>query len=87
MGSFVYVLESERDRRLYIGITHDVASQLKRHNAGGVFSTRYRRPLKLLGSKQFEMFSRAREAEVRLKQFKDPTRVRTWIRSESSWWA
>ena len=78
---FVYVLQSEGDGKLYIGVTKDLKVRVKRHNAGGVQSTKYRRPLKLIGSKSFDSFAEAREKEVSLKRFKDPSRVRAWILS------
>ena len=81
MQHFVYVLESERDGKLYIGVTKDIASRLKKHEAGGVTSTKSRRPFRLLGSREFGSFAEAREAEVLLKRFKDSTRVRSWISS------
>jgi len=79
MSWHVYVLESQLDRNLYTGITQDVASRLKRHNAGGVASTRRRRPFILVGSRRFGSFAKARQTELMLKQWKDPDRVRTWI--------
>ena len=82
MATFVYVLESEQDKKLYIGITDSVAARLKYHQQGRVRSTKSRRPLKLIGSKLFSSFAEARHAEVMLKNFKNPQRVRAWISSE-----
>ena len=79
MEHVVYVLESDRDGRLYIGVTRDVSSRIKRHNAGRVPSTTHRRPLRLVGTRPFHSFAEARAAEVQLKCFKDPARVRAWI--------
>ena len=43
----VYALKSEKDGRLYIGMSCDVESRLKEHNCGRVRSTRTRRPFKI----------------------------------------
>lgn len=43
---FVYILKSEKDKKLYTGYTNDLKKRLKDHNAGVVTSTKYRIPLK-----------------------------------------
>lgn len=48
MSYFVYALQSERDGRLYIGMTRDVQKRLRQHNAGRIQSTRFYRPYVLL---------------------------------------
>lgn len=45
---WVYVLESEKDIQRYIGFTKDIKNRLSQHYLGQVFSTKYRRPLKLI---------------------------------------
>jgi len=79
MDYSVYVLESVKDGRLYIGVTQSVQDRISYHNRGRVRSTKGRRPFRLLGSKTFDSFRAARAAEVLLKRFKDPVRVRSWI--------
>jgi putative endonuclease len=44
---YTYVLLSEVDGRFYIGATHDL-KRVEKHVAGGVISTAYRRPLRLV---------------------------------------
>ena len=80
---FIYVLQSDKDEKLYIGISQDVTNRLKRHNMGLVRSTKGRRPFHLVGCKLLSSFEEARSAEVRLKAFKDPARVCAWITAES----
>lgn len=41
----IYVLFSEKDHLLYIGYTTDVEARVRKHNEGGVKSTKGRRPL------------------------------------------
>ncbi len=45
---YVYVLQSEKDARLYTGCTKDLKKRKQLHDEGRVESTRARRPLKLV---------------------------------------
>ena len=45
---FVYVLQSEKDSKFYIGYTTDLCRRLDQHNDGKTPSTAHRRPLKLI---------------------------------------
>lgn len=45
---YVYILKSEKDGNLYIGFTNNLKKRLLKHNSGKVFSTKNRRPLKLI---------------------------------------
>lgn len=45
---YVYVLLSEEDNLFYTGYTSDLKNRLELHNAGKVFSTKNRTPLRLI---------------------------------------
>jgi putative endonuclease len=60
---FVYVLRSQRDGALYIGLTQDVARRLQQHNRGHQRSTRVRQPFALVLSERFETRDAARARE------------------------
>ncbi len=45
---FVYLLQSEEDKRTYVGCTKNFENRLKLHNSGQVKATRNRRPLQML---------------------------------------
>ena len=45
---YVYVLKSLKDGRFYTGYTNDFQRRLNEHKRGTVFSTKSRRPLKLV---------------------------------------
>ncbi len=45
---FVYVLQSLKDYNLYTGFTSDLKKRFEKHKLGNVFSTKNRRPLKLI---------------------------------------
>jgi len=64
---YVYVLLSERDGNIYIGITNDLERRLKQHNRGGNLSTKYRTPLKLIQKEQYKNRIEARQREKFLK--------------------
>ena len=64
---FVYVLESLKDKKLYIGMTENVELRLLRHNQGKVPSTKYRRPLLLLHTEEYPDRKQARKREKFLK--------------------
>jgi putative endonuclease len=59
---FVYILQSAKDGRTYVGHTKDLEKRLAEHNAGRVSSTAYRRPLKLI---KYEKFDSAKVAKLR----------------------
>ena len=66
---FVYILQSLRDDRTYVGYTNNLDERLKRHNAGLVPATRHRTPLKLIYSEQFETAKEAKEREKYYKKW------------------
>ena len=45
---YVYVLRSLVDQQFYVGLTSDLASRLRLHNAGLVSSTKLRAPFELV---------------------------------------
>jgi putative endonuclease len=45
---YTYILESQRDKDLYVGWTDDLKNRFSEHNKGRVRATKYRRPLKLI---------------------------------------
>lgn len=59
----VYVLLSERDGRTYVGSTNDLERRLASHNNGLVTATKYRTPLKVVYTENFESESEARSKE------------------------
>ncbi|MFC1703720.1 GIY-YIG nuclease family protein [Candidatus Omnitrophota bacterium] len=51
---YVYILESKKCNRLYIGFTEDVATRLKQHNRGENRSTKAYRPWKLVRVEEYK---------------------------------
>ena len=48
MGYYVYVLQSQSDGKMYTGYTKDLSKRLQEHTKGRVYSTKNRKPLKLI---------------------------------------
>lgn len=59
---YVYVLHSEKDRKLYTGFSNDLKNRIRYHELGKVASTKDRRPLKLI---YYEAYLQEEDAESR----------------------
>ena len=62
-----YVLKSIKDGKRYIGFTNNLTQRTKKHNRGGVASTKKRIPLKVIHAEQFETREEAEKSERFLK--------------------
>ena len=71
---YVYVLFSEKDKKLYIGYSSDVYRRLEQHNSGLNTSTAPRRPFRLI---YFEAHILASDALRRESYFKTSSGKRT----------
>ena len=67
---FVYILQSERTGRFYIGQTQDVEDRVRRHNAGTQAGTKGHLPWQLVRVESFETreLAYAREREIKAKK-------------------
>jgi len=59
----VYILQSLKNGRYYIGCTSDLKSRLVKHNKGHVLSTRPYRPWRLVYQERYNTLSAARKRE------------------------
>jgi len=64
---YVYVLQSLKDKKLYIGYSSNLKRRLKEHKTGGSRSTKCRLPFKLL---YYESHTSEKDARRREKYFK-----------------
>ena len=48
MFFYTYVLESQKDRKLYVGVTNNLDRRLEEHKRGYNFSTKFRLPFKVI---------------------------------------
>ncbi|MEX2514762.1 MAG: GIY-YIG nuclease family protein [Candidatus Paceibacterota bacterium] len=68
---YVYVLKSQKDKKLYIGVTEDLKRRFAEHQNGENRSTKHRRPFTLVYYEAFRAKVDAHERERKLKQFKN----------------
>ena len=66
----VYILESEKSGRYYIGSTDNINRRIKEHNLGKVVSTKNIRPWKIKIFIECDTLTEARSSEYRLKKYK-----------------
>lgn len=66
----IYILQSLRDGKYYIGYTTDVAERLKFHNAGLQRSTLHRTPFRLVLVEDYATKQEALQREKQIKSWK-----------------
>ena len=64
---YVYVLRSEVNKHLYVGMSANIFRRIESHNKGRVFSTKGHRPWKLVYSEKIGNRIEARKREKYLK--------------------
>jgi putative endonuclease len=70
MSHYVYILQSLKDHRYYIGETHNIQERLLFHNSGLQRSTRNRIPFKLVLSEEYPSREDALKREKQIKSWK-----------------
>jgi putative endonuclease len=73
---FVYILESRRSGRFYIGCTEDLLRRFHEHASGQTQSTRDRGPWLMCHWEAFATLSEARRRERQLKRWKSAAAIR-----------
>ena len=68
--AFVYILQSERDKKFYIGSTVDLKSRLRHHKGGFTPSTKRLGKTELVFSQEYFTLKEARTIERKLKKLK-----------------
>ena len=68
MSFYVYLLQSLKDDKYYIGQTDNIEKRLQEHNDGKVISTKNRKPFKLIGYETYKDRDKARYREYKLKR-------------------
>ncbi len=64
---YVYILQSKKDGELYTGCTNDLKKRFREHNNGLVFSTKLKKPHKII---HYEAFLNKKDAFMREKWLK-----------------
>lgn len=68
--SFVYILQSLKNGKYYIGSTHNLEQRIHDHSMGYSKSTKILLPVKLVFNQKFANISEARRVENWLKKLK-----------------
>ena len=66
----IYILQSLKNKRYYIGSTINIKKRFFEHEQGKVLATRYLRPLKIIFLQNFDNIKDARRTEYKLKKYK-----------------
>jgi putative endonuclease len=76
---YVYVIESEKDGRYYIGQTDNLEARIERHNKKRNLSTKAYVPWRLKRWKELETRSEAMKTEARLKANKNRDNLKKYV--------
>ncbi|MCU0472255.1 MAG: GIY-YIG nuclease family protein [Bacteroidales bacterium] len=76
---FVYIIESEKGKRFYIGQTEDIEKRVERHNRGRSLSTKAYIPWVLKWWKEYETRSEAVKVETALKRIKNREGIKRFV--------
>ena len=79
MPHYVYILQSQKDGKYYIGETCDVSARLAFHNSGKQRSTRNRIPFVLIKTEQFTTREEALQRERQIKKWKGGNAFKLFI--------
>jgi len=64
---FLYILQSQKDKRYYIGVTNDVKRRFKEHNSGSVKSTAHYKPWIIKRIEEYPLINLAYQRERFIK--------------------
>lgn len=67
MNNSIYAICSEKDKRIYVGMSKDVEKRIEYHNKGGVTSTKGYKPWYIIYK---EFVGNRHEARIREKYYK-----------------
>lgn len=78
--AWVYILQSLKNGKYYIGSTLDIKQRLQHHLSGGTPSTRRLGPMNYIFSQKYHTLNEARSIERKLKQLKRKDYIEKIIR-------
>jgi len=68
MSCYVYMIKSTKDNSYYVGISEDPIRRLKEHNSGKLERTAKNKPHKIVFTKKYLDYKKARIHEIWLKK-------------------
>ena len=78
----VYILQSDRTKRYYIGYTSNLERRLEFHNQGMTRSTKHGAPWSVVHREQFETKSEALLREQAIKSYRGNSRFKKLVSTE-----
>ncbi len=76
---YVYVLRSQKNRRLYTGSSDNLDKRINEHNSGKSRATKFTRPLELVYQESYNNRAEAYRRELHLKTGKGREELRKLI--------
>lgn len=67
MSYYIYIIQSDKDKSLYKGLTNNLERRIKQHNSGKNPSTKNKGPYKLVYYEECENRIKARKREIYFK--------------------
>ncbi|OGY98539.1 MAG: endonuclease [Candidatus Liptonbacteria bacterium RIFCSPLOWO2_01_FULL_56_20] len=67
---YVYILQSNRTKKYYVGYTHDLETRLRYHNSGRTVSFKKHIPLEIVRVEEYPLYEEARRREREIKRYK-----------------
>lgn len=67
---YVYIIQSSKTKKFYVGATSDLGNRLAAHNAGSTRSTKNGRPWTLVHSEELETKKEVLSRESQIKRYK-----------------
>jgi len=83
MAHFVYILQSQKDKKYYIGETSDVNARLIFHNSGRQRSTKNRIPFVVVLVEEVENRELALQREKQIKSWKGGNAFKNLLASKT----
>ncbi len=80
---FVYILQSEKNGKYYIGSTSNLERRILEHNSGKTRSLKYLIPLKVVFKKKFETINEAIKIERKLKIMKNRSIIEQIVKDQN----
>lgn len=74
---YVYLIQSEKDKSIYIGFSKNLRQRVKDHNNGKVTFTKNHRPYKLI---YYEAYLNEKDAEKRERNLKNKGGQRDFVK-------
>ena len=81
---YIYILQSDKSGRYYLGHTSNLQERLNRHNNGLVTATRNKGPWKIVYFEEFDSKLEANQRELNIKKMKSRVYIEKLIQSSET---